>query len=169
MLCGPSLSGKSSAARAIVDATGATLISADDINRERGLPFGGEGLPESVWAGTLEIQVERLRQHAAAGGPVVLDDTLCYRWLRDRFRSEARRLGLDTALLVFAVTGQEILRRHAALTQTNERPVLSIERLTDHLSRFEWPGADEDPIDVGRAPALESFIRGASGHAARAT
>lgn len=169
MLCGPSLSGKSSAAKAIVEARGATLISADDINRERGLPFGGEGLPESVWARTLEIQIDRLRQHAAAGRSVVLDDTLCYRWLRERFRSEAHQLGLDTVLLLFAVTEQEILRRHAVLMHSNERPVLSIERLADHLSRFEWPSVDENPIDATQAPAFERLIRGTPNSAARAT
>ena len=57
LLCGPSLAGKSSAAILIADATGSTVLSADTVNAERGLPFGAEGLPESVWAETLRIML----------------------------------------------------------------------------------------------------------------
>ena len=72
------------------------VVSADVINEGRGLPFGGEGLPESVWADTLRLQIAELERCAAQGSSVILDDTLCYRWLRNRFREEGQsgyRLG----------------------------------------------------------------------------
>ena len=50
LLCGPSLAGKSTASERIAATLGAEIISADAINAKRGLPFGAEGLPESVWA-----------------------------------------------------------------------------------------------------------------------
>jgi tRNA A37 N6-isopentenylltransferase MiaA len=53
LLCGPSLAGKSTASERIAATLGAEIISADAINAKRGLPFGAEGLPESVWAETL--------------------------------------------------------------------------------------------------------------------
>jgi tRNA A37 N6-isopentenylltransferase MiaA len=53
LLCGPSLAGKSTACERIAATLGAEIISADAINAKRGLPFGAEGLPESVWAETL--------------------------------------------------------------------------------------------------------------------
>lgn len=49
LLCGPSLAGKSTVAEQIARVTGAVVLSADAVNAERGLPFGAEGLPESVW------------------------------------------------------------------------------------------------------------------------
>lgn len=36
----------------------ATVISVDEINAQRGLPFGGEGLPESLWAETLTVPAD---------------------------------------------------------------------------------------------------------------
>ena len=169
LLCGPSLSGKSTAAARIVESTRGAIVSADEINRERGLPFGGEGLPESTWADTLKIQLERLRAHVQAGTPTIIDDTLCYRWLRDRFRGEAERLGAAPLLLVFAPSKEEIHRRHALVTNSGERPALSLERLRDHLARFEWPEPDENPIDVTDSQSLELFLRRIRIHAEKAT
>jgi hypothetical protein len=86
---------------------------------------------------------------------VVIDDTLCYRWLRDRFRDEARALGLLTCLLLLRPMEGELLGRHACLLESRRRPVLSVERLQDHLRRFEWPAADEEPIEV-TSPAMQA-------------
>ena len=136
----------------------ASIISADAINAERGLPFGGEGLPESGWAETLRIQLERLRHAATQRVHVVVDDTLFYRWLRDRFRAEAQASGFHTSLLLLRPTEHELLARHARLLELRQRPVLSIERLQDHLRRFEWPSSDERPIEVTSSDQQAAFL-----------
>jgi predicted kinase len=158
LLCGPSLAGKSTFAAALDGLLHAVTISADAINAERGLPFGGEGLGESVWAETLRIQLERLREAGALRVPVVVDDTLCYRWLRDRFRAEAQASGLQTSLLLFRPTVHELLARHARALEAQLRPVLSIERLREHLLRFEWPSSDEGAIEVTSSVQQASLL-----------
>ena len=158
LLCGPSLAGKSTLSGRIAERFGARVVSADEINARRGLPFGAEGLPESTWAETLEQQLAALRVAGEAGASVVVDDTLCYRWLRDRFRREARAAGLVPQLLLMRPSAEEILARHAALTRARTRPVLSLARLKEHLSSFEWPTSDEQPIDLTTAAAQDGWL-----------
>jgi predicted kinase len=137
LLCGPSLAGKSTAAEQIARVTGAAILSADAVNAERGLPFGVEGLPESAWVETLRVLLYRLRTHARVGHSVVVDDTQCYRWLRDRYRSECIDCGLEPVLLLISPQEHVLYDRHARAKSRNSRAVLSLERMADHLARFE--------------------------------
>lgn len=148
LLCGPSLAGKSTVAARLAADLDATVVSADEINARRGLPFGGEGLPESTWAETLRMQLEELREAGMRRRNVIIDDTLCYRWLRDRFRTQATESGLTHSLLLLRPPVAELESRHAALTVSQARPLLSLERLRDHLARFEWPTIDEAARDI---------------------
>ena len=143
LLCGPSLSGKSTASRQIIEASTAVAISSDEINEQRGLPFGGEGLPESVWAETLQIQIYQFRAYCTQGQSVVIDDTLCYRWLRDRWQQEALAAKAEPILLVLSVSIQELLARYELLLASAERPVLSRPRFLKHVESFEWPSPEE--------------------------
>jgi predicted kinase len=159
LLCGPSLAGKTTVAGRITGAFSATLVSSDEINAERGLPFGGEGLPESVWAETLRIQVEHFHAEASRGRSVVVDDTLCYRWLRNRWREEAAKAQAAAILLLLSPSKAEILARHTALQSAGQRPVLSKERLLEHLLAFEWPAPEEHAILVNTQSGLEAWLR----------
>lgn len=153
------MAGKSTAARQLSSALGAVVVSADQINEERGLPFGGEGLPESVWAETLRLQLERIQLLAAQGKSVISDDTLCYRWLRDRHREVAKAAGLKPVLLLFTATREALLQRHADLCNSAARPVIGLERLVSHLDAFEWPTPDEEAMDVSTPERLQALIR----------
>jgi predicted kinase len=166
LLCGPSLAGKTTIAGQIAEALPVVVISSDEINAGRGLPFGGEGLPESAWAETLRIQVRRFHELVNAGRSVAIDDTLCYRWLRDRWRAEAAIAGVTTVLLQVAPSKEEILARHADLTFAKQRPVLSRERLLEHLSTFEWPAPEENAVPVDTQAQLQDSLRqeSAAGH-----
>lgn len=148
LLCGPSLAGKSTFASALAKLTGAVVLSADQINAERGLPFGGEGSPESVWAETLRLLLAEMGSLASRGHSVIVDDTLCYRWLRDRFRQQALESGLTPRLLLFPLSEEAALSRRSHLLLEGTRPVLSEARLLDHLARFEWPDPDEPVLLV---------------------
>jgi hypothetical protein len=61
----------------------------------------------------------------AAGRTIVVDDTFCYRWIRDPFRSHAAAAAYRTTLNVVSTAREEILARHSQLSATGERPVLS--------------------------------------------
>jgi len=141
-----------------VEAFGALVISADLINEARGLPFGGEGLPESIWAETLAIELEQLRRFAVEGRSVVVDDTHCYRWLRDRFRLELDAVGLSPVLLVFDPGREVLMSRLTTLRADRSRPVLSPQRFLEHLDTFEWPTADEGAINVTTPESLNHWI-----------
>ena len=108
LLCGRPFSGKSSLAARLAADRGAATISFDAINLERGL-HGGEGLPVAEWAATLEIAKERTAALLARHPLVVVDDTLCFRWMRDAFRDLAR--GADArAVLVYLDPPDYLLR-----------------------------------------------------------
>lgn len=159
LLCGPSLAGKSTFCRRLAETLGLAVASADAINDARGLPFGAAGLPESVWAETLRLQLETLREAAAIGQSLIIDDTLCYRWLRDRFRDEAEAVGMLHELLLFAPAREELLARHAALASSGLRPLLSHAHFVLHLASFEWPTADEAPVDITTVERQETWIQ----------
>jgi predicted kinase len=159
LLCGPSLAGKSSACRQMVTRLSTAVVSADVINEGRGLPFGGEGLPDSVWADTLRLQIVELERCAAQGSSVILDDTLCYRWLRNRFREEGQRMGLSPRLLVFSPSRPELLARHALAQGREQRPVLSMSRFLQHLESFEWPSADEPHVDLTNPEKFSAWLQ----------
>ena len=163
LLCGPSLAGKSTVCERIAVELHAAVICADAINAERGLPFGAEGLPESVWAETLRLQLDQVREHARSGRSLVVDDTLCYRWLRDRFRAAAAAVGLVPRLLVLMPSRDELLARHALLSRNGGRPLLSLRRLIEHLDAFEWPTQDEAAVDISTPALLDAWFRARSG------
>ncbi len=160
LLCGPSLAGKSTVARALAEELGVAVVSADAINRARGFPFGLEGMPESAWAEILGSQIKEVSAHMARGVPVVVDDTACYRWLRDRFREHAAVGGYECRLVYVPGSREEILARHQRLAKSKERPVLSRERLVDQLDRFEPPQDDEPHAAIRSAEELRTFLDG---------
>ena len=159
LLCGPSMAGKSTFCSHLSENLGVHIISADALNAHRGLPFGAQGWPEPVWAETLRLQLLALDVHASARQSVAVDDTLCYRWLRDRFRSEADRVGLTNTLLLLRPSEQVIFERHRVATGSASRPVLTLDRLTDHLERFEWPAGEEGAIDLTTADRQTAWLR----------
>ncbi len=162
LLCGPSLAGKSTLCREIVQRLGhlgAVICSADAINEQRGLPFGAEGLPESVWAETLRIQLLELQAAGMAGTSVVVDDTLCFRWLRDRLRETAVTAGLTPQLLLLRPAREEVFARWELAARSKSRPVLSVSRLAEHFASFEWPAIEEGAIDVTTSMRQEAWLQ----------
>lgn len=110
-------------------------------------------------AETLRILLYRLHTHARLGHSVVVDDTQCYRWLRDRYRSECIASGLEPVLLVLSPPQSLLYERHALANASASRALLSRERLADHLARFEWPSEDEHATDISSAEALNAYLR----------
>ena len=158
LLCGPSLAGKSTVTLRLAEELGVAVVSADAINAARGFPFGLEGMPESAWSEILGSQIKELSVYMFRGVPVAIDDTACYRWLRDRFREHAAAGGYDCRLVYVPGTREVILARHERLAKSKKRPVLSRERLIDHLDRFEPPQEDEPHVAIRSEEDLRAFL-----------
>jgi predicted kinase len=146
LFCGYSFSGKSTLAAALHERLGAAVVCPDAINARRGL-WGGDGVPDSEWGRTLDEAHAELEALLAAGTPlVVIDDTCCYRWLRDGYREIARRHGHAVELVVLDVPAAEVEARMArAAADPDARRGLKAEVWASHRDTFEWPTDDEGP------------------------
>jgi predicted kinase len=144
LMCGPAFSGKTVVSTAIQRELGCVRVSLDEVNAERGLPPGGEGLPPEAWEASGRVAADRVRQALTAGHHVVLDDTCCFRFLRDRYRAVADGLGVPTLVLYLDVPVAELERRRAASRAQCDRPDVVDAVFRSHLETFEHPDADED-------------------------
>lgn len=157
-MCGPAFSGKTTLAVAIVRARGYERIALDEINAERGLPPGGEGLPVEEWERTSAEAVRRLHAAMGRGAGVVLDDTCCYRFLRDRYRAVARTHGYRPTVVFLDVPERVLLERLAANRVARERPDVRDEIMAAHLASFEIPEADEEVLVFRAGDPISAWI-----------
>ena len=134
LLCGIAFSGKTTLGQAIAQHAGMMVVSTDEINELRGLQ-GGDGIPYQEWEATHAIAIGWLGQLMASGEDLVVDDTNCYRWIRDRFRWVARRHGYETKVIFLDVPLEALQQRRRANEHTAER-----HRVVDPI--FESHAAD---------------------------
>lgn len=148
LLCGPSFSGKTTLARRIAARTGGAVVSLDAINARRGLERGFEAAPDE-WARTHELaRAEAARLLAEGAAVVIVDDTNCFRRLRDAFRDVGARAGAETTLLLLAPAWETIAARAAADRDEAARRGAAPDALRRHFDAFEWPDEDESPRRV---------------------
>ncbi len=141
-MCGLAFAGKTTLGSQLAERRGAVIVSLDQINAERGL-HGGIGIPGEEWVRTHREALSRLESLLEDGASVVIDDTNCFRWLRDNYREVASRFGIQTTVIHLEVTLEEAMKR---CMQNNNEPTRSI--VTEHVlrdlaSKFEIPQADE--------------------------
>ena len=103
LLCGLAFSGKTTLARAIANYSNCAYISLDDINHQRELGFGGDGIPVEEWEKTHQIAIATLVNLMPLVQDILVDDTNCFRWLRDRFRAIADQHGYQTKVIYLDV------------------------------------------------------------------
>lgn len=157
LLCGRPFSGKSRLAARLAADRGAAGISFDAINLERGL-HGGDGLPVAAWAATLAVAKERTAALLGRSPLVVVDDTLCFRWMRDTFRELARAAEARSVLL-YLDPPEEVLRaRMEENRRTQERRGIEPSVLAAHLEAFEEPGEDEDAVVLRSPEEIEAWL-----------
>jgi predicted kinase len=152
VLCGMSFSGKSTLAAAIAQQTGAVIVSLDEINAERGL-YGGLGIPDEEWLLSHQLALQRVEEALATGRSVVVDDTNCFRFLRDAYRAVAVRLDVKALLLYLDLPMDTLLARASADNPT--RPPVARDVLLELIGKFEAPAPEEQAIMVppGFVPA----------------
>ena len=144
LLCGPSFSGKSTLASHLVQRLASHYISLDEINAERGL-HGGFSIPPAEWQRTHHLAVAALERALAAGSSAVVDDTNCYRFLRDAYRSTASRFAALVVTVVIRIPPLQLLPRVTLNHEESVRRGVSGPQLEHQIATFEWPAPDEAP------------------------
>lgn len=158
LLCGPPFSGKSTLAARLRDAWRFQVVSLDEINLRRGLR-GGSGLRDEEWARTAALARDEAR--ALLGNPgsrVVVDDTFCFRFLREDFRRLATEVSRTSRLVVLGTPIEEIRWRIAEKARRSGRTGINAAVLERHLERFEWPGEDEPHRVIHDVAALDAWL-----------
>lgn len=159
-MCGLAFSGKSTLARRIADVVGAPIVSLDAINRRRGLDGGKVGgMTDAQWEKTSQLAVEELIGLMQGSRPVVLDDTLSRRFLRDRYRLAAAGQGYDV-VLVYVDTPLAIIEGRRRVNEgTQGRAGIEDAVFAHHRERFEAPAGDEAHIHLSDSAEAERWLQ----------
>jgi len=158
LLCGLAFSGKSTLAKAIVNYLNCASVSLDDINRERGLGFGGDGIPVEEWENTHQIAIGILDNLMQLEQDIILDDTNCFRWLRDRFREVAKRHNYRTKVIYLDVPLEEIHRRMQINEQTKKRQGIKKEIFAELIQNFQPPEIDENILLFNNEYTIQDWL-----------
>lgn len=165
LMCGVAFSGKTTLSRRIAARCGHHRVSLDDLNAERGWgQVGPEDIPVEEWERSSAEAARQIDSLLAHGQSVVLDDTNCFRFLRERFREVARRHGAPVLIVYLPFTLEQGLERIAANRIERGRLDFPEHLYRFHVSQFEPPGHDE-PVLVFQPG--EDPLRWVDEHAAR--
>jgi len=157
IMCGIAFSGKTTAAKQLVQAVGCAYMSLDDINAEPGL-HGGEGIAVGEWERTHGIALERMRRLMARGEDIVLDDTNCFRWLRDRYTQLASENGYATELVHLEVSLKDVQARIVRNEVAATRATIESKVFERHIREFEPPRTDEVATVLRNAEDVPRWI-----------
>ncbi len=89
---------------------------------------------------------------------VVVDDTLCFRFLRADFARVAAESGRQSVLLVLGTPLEEARSRIAENARHPARGGIVPAVLERHLATFEWPGADEAHRVIPDPAGLDAWL-----------
>lgn len=145
LLCGLAFAGKTTLAAALARRLGAAVVCLDEINASRGL-HGGEGIPAEEWARSHGEALRQVGDLLAAGRSVILDDTNCFRFLRDDYRAVAERHGVRTTVIYMGAPLGQILERRRENERTQARASVAEPVFLDLVEKFEIPAADENVL-----------------------
>lgn len=150
-------SGKTTLGRTIAEYLDCPCISLDEINEARGLS-GGDGIPVEEWEKTHFLAMQQLEIFMQSPGNIVLDDTNCFRWLRDRFRDLAAEHNYQTTIVFLDVSLAEIRHRMQINEQTKIRHQVRADIIDEMAKTFELPQEDEKAIRYSGELAIEEWI-----------
>jgi predicted kinase len=156
LMCGLPFSGKSTLARAIAARVEGDVVSLDELNAERGIARSFD-MPVTEWAETHELALQRCRTLMAAGQAVVVDDTNCYRWLREDHRRDAKAAGYETIVVLLDVPLETCLER----ARLGEPEIPSaVEAMVRMAQEFEAPTLDERPLIFDGESEMGAWLEG---------
>ena len=157
LMCGMPFSGKTTLGKSIAEYLGSKYISLDEINEARGL-YGGEGISVEEWEKTHLLAMEQLRSLVQLRQDIVVDDTSCFRWLRERFGSFVKQYDYQM-IVVFLDIPLSIIRKRIdqnELTQTRHR--VRQEIIEQMAKTFEPPQPDENAIKYYADQPIDKWI-----------
>ena len=157
LLCGMAFSGKSTLAAVLACHVGAEVVSLDEINLSRG-HLGGLGIPTEEWARTHQEALREVERCLEAGRSVIVDDTNCFRFLRDNYRAIAGRHGARTTVIHLDCPLELLRERIRENDQTLSRTTVTEPVLLDLANKFEPPDADEHVIAFPPGVAAEAWV-----------
>jgi predicted kinase len=138
LLCGMPFSGKTTLAKSILQHLHCSYISLDFINQQRGLN-GGEGIPVTEWEKTHSIAINILHQLMPTHQDVILDDTNCFRWLRDRYRILGQLYNYQTIIIYLDIPLDEIRSRMQENEESKSRLGVKQNIVDEMAKTFEQP------------------------------
>jgi len=157
LLCGLAFSGKTTLASTLACRLPAAVVSLDAINAARGLD-GGAGIPDAEWARTYQEAMVQVEKALQAGNSVIVDDTNCFRFLRDGYRSVADRCGADTTVIYMDAPLALIQKRIRENEKARSRTSITSSVLMDLVTKFEPPDADEGVLVVPADASPEVWL-----------
>ena len=153
LMCGMPFSGKTTLGKAIAKYLDVPYISLDEINEARGL-FGGDGIPVEEWEKTHSSAMQLSAKLIKTGVDIILDDTNCFRWLRDRWKDFASQHGYQTVIIFLDLPLSEIWHRIESNDRTQTRHTVKQTIVREMAQTFEPPDDEvtiiytaEQPID----------------------
>lgn len=118
-----------------------------------------QGIPDGEWVKTVAVARAEVRALLLRSSErVVVDDTFCFRFLRDDFARLARDASRDSRLLVLRTPEEEIRRPITSSARRSDRPGILPAVLERHLATFEWPGDDEPHHGVFEPGAVDAWL-----------
>ena len=90
--------------------------------------------------------------------PTLVDDTNCYRFLRDDYRLLAARLGAECVLVFVDAPVSLTIERLRRNESTSTRHPVTLAVLMDLAKRFESPQADEPHLTLSPGEDLSSWL-----------
>ena len=138
-------SGKTTLGKAIAKYLDIPYISLDKINEVRGL-FGGDGIPVEEWEKTHSIAMQDLAKLIKKDFDIIIDDTNCFLWLRDRFRNFASQHDYQTVVIFLDIPLSQIWQRIESNERTQTRHKVKQSIVREMAQTFEPPQADEATI-----------------------
>lgn len=158
LMCGLAFSGKTTLAKAIVATLGWAYISLDEINAERGLS-SGRGISPAEWEKTHRIAIDRLGALLASHRGVVIDDTNCFRWIRERFTEACRSCGTRPVIVLLDTPEGDVEARIVANAERHDRASIAPAVFAEHVKTFERPAADEDILVYRPGDRADEWIQ----------
>lgn len=145
LLCGLAFSGKTTLAAALSRHLGAAVVSLDAINASRGLQ-GGMGIPAEEWSRSHGEALRQVGDLLAAGRSVIVDDTNCFRFLRDDYRAVAEHHGARTTVLYIDAPLALVQGRRRENDRVRTRASVTEPVLSELAEKFELPAEDENVL-----------------------
>ena len=157
LMCGMPFSGKTTLGKSIAGYLDVPYISLDEINEARGL-FGGDGIPVEEWEKTHFLAMQQTAKLIKSEVDIILDDTNCFRWLRDRFKNFASQHGYQTVVIFLDIPLATIKKRMEQNTITQVRHNVRRDIVEEMTKTFEPPQSDEKVIKYRANQSVEEWI-----------